>query len=594
VYLDTDPDRRRAVHRRLAAVVADPEQRAWHLALCTEGADSGVAAALDEAAGIARARGAPQAAAELWERASRMTPDDDVEAVHRRRLEAGAAYFEAGNTARAETLFTQAAEVAPAGPARAAALVRLARLYHYAGDQRVAVKLFRESLEHAGTDPSLQADAADGLATSLFFLREDLPEALEQARFAARIAASEGNRGAVAVALGTQGHIEAVLGHREAVATLKSAVALEDHVRAVPIMRHPSFQLAFARVWSDELDAARAALTDIEERAVEQGDESSLPFVLTYLSLAEFLAGRWEEALRAADEGADVALAAGSATGRAFALSVRALVASGLGRERAARSDANEALALAERGSMFAMTTSLWALGLLELSLDRPAEAHVLLAPLVARVEDAGIGELGSIRFVTDDVEALSRLGDLDSAAALLARFEQQAHRLGRLSAIGAAHRCRGLIAAAVGAADEAQAECTRALAEFEQLPLPLERARTLVALGLAQRQARQRRAARTSLERGLRIFEELGASLWAERARVELGRISGRAPSRGELTASERRVAELVAEGRTNREVAAALHVTPRTVEGTLSRVYAKLGVRSRTELARRWVSPS
>jgi DNA-binding CsgD family transcriptional regulator len=594
VYLDTDPDRRQAVHRRLAAVVADPEQRAWHLALCTEGADSGVAAALDEAAGIARARGAPQAAAELWERASRMTPDDDVEAVHRRRLEAGAAYFEAGNTARAETLFTQAAEVAPAGPARAAALVRLARLYHYAGDQRVAVKLFRESLEHAGTDPSLQADAADGLATSLFFLREDLPEALEQARFAARIAASEGNRGAVAVALGTQGHIEAVLGHREAVATLKSAVALEDHVRAVPIMRHPSFQLAFARVWSDELDAARAALTDIEERAVEQGDESSLPFVLTYLSLAEFLAGRWEEALRAADEGADVALAAGSATGRAFALSVRALVASGLGRERAARSDANEALALAERGSMFAMTTSLWALGLLELSLDRPAEAHELLAPLVARVEDAGIGELGSIRFVTDDVEALSRLGDLDSAAALLARFEQQAHRLGRLSAIGAAHRCRGLIAAAVGAADEAQAECTRALAEFEQLPLPLERARTLVALGLAQRQARQRRAARTSLERGLRIFEELGASLWAERARVELGRISGRAPSRGELTASERRVAELVAEGRTNREVAAALHVTPRTVEGTLSRVYAKLGVRSRTELARRWVSPS
>jgi DNA-binding CsgD family transcriptional regulator len=594
VYLDTDPDRRQAVHRRLAAVVADPEQRAWHLALCTEGADSGVAAALDEAAGIARARGAPQAAAELWERASRMTPDDDVEAVHRRRLEAGAAYFEAGNTARAETLFTQAAEVAPAGPARAAALVRLARLYHYAGDQRVAVKLFRESLEHAGTDPSLQADAADGLATSLFFLREDLPEALEQARFAARIAASEGNRGAVAVALGTQGHIEAVLGHREAVATLKSAVALEDHVRAVPIMRHPSFQLAFARVWSDELDAARAALTDIEERAVEQGDESSLPFVLTYLSLAEFLAGRWEEALRAAEEGADVALAAGSATGRAFALSVRALVASGLGRERAARSDANEALALAERGSMFAMTTSLWALGLLELSLDRPAEAHELLAPLVARVEDAGIGELGSIRFVTDDVEALSRLGDLDSAAALLARFEQQAHRLGRLSAIGAAHRCRGLIAAAVGAADEAQAECTRALAEFEQLPLPLERARTLVALGLAQRQARQRRAARTSLERGLRIFEELGASLWAERARVELGRISGRAPSRGELTASERRVAELVAEGRTNREVAAALHVTPRTVEGTLSRVYAKLGVRSRTELARRWVSPS
>jgi DNA-binding CsgD family transcriptional regulator len=240
---------------------------------------------------------------------------------------------------------------------------------------------------------------------------------------------------------------------------------------------------------------------------------------------------------------------------------------------------------------MFATTTSLWALGLLELSLDNPANAHEQLGPLVARIEGAGIGEPGSIRFVTDDVEALVRLGELDTATTQLERFEQQAQRLGRRSALAAAHRCRGLIAAAAGAADEAQAEYSRALDELVDLSLPLERARTLLALGLAQRQARQRRAARNSLERALRLFEELGASLWAERARGELGRISGRAPSRGALTASERRVAELVAEGRTNREVADLLHITPRTVEGTLSRVYAKVGVRSRTELARRWI---
>jgi DNA-binding CsgD family transcriptional regulator len=590
VYLETDADRRRAVHRRLAALVDDPEERARHLALCTEGADSDVASALDEAAQIARARGAPQAAAEFSEGACRLTPQDDTEASHRRRLEAGAAYFEAGNTARAETLFGQAAEAAPPGVTRAAALSRLARVHHYAGDQRIAVKLFRKSLEDAGTDPSLRADAADGLANSLFFLREQLPEASDHARLAAQIAEEEGNRGALAVALGTQGMIEAVLGHRKAGTTLESALSLEDEVRDVPVMRHPGFQLAVARVWSDELEAARAALMGIEERALAQGDESSLPFVLTYLSLAEFLSGRWQEAMRAAEEGADVALAADQETGRAFALSTRALVASGFGRERAARSDASEALALAERGAMFATTTSLWALGLLELSLDKPVEAHEQLGPLVARVEGAGIGEPGSIRFVTDDVEALVRLGELDAAAKQLARFEQHALRLGRRSALAAAHRCRGLIAAAAGAADEAQAECKRALDELEPLSLPLEKARTLLALGFAQRQARQRRAARDSLGRALRLFEELGAWLWAERARAELGRISGRAPSRGELTASERRVAELVAEGRTNREVAAALHVTPRTVEGTLSRVYAKLGVRSRTELARRW----
>jgi DNA-binding CsgD family transcriptional regulator len=592
VSLETEADRRRAVHRQLAALVEDPEERARHLALCTEGADSAVAYALDDAARIARARGAPQAAAEFSERAYRLTPERDAEAAQRRRLEAGAAYFESGDSARAQTLFTQAAETARAGPERAAALSRLARVHHYAGDQRIAVELFRRSLDEPGTNPSVRADAADGLATSLFFLREDLPEALSHARFAVGVARDETDRGALAVALGTQGVIETVLGSRDAPVTLESALVLEDEVRDVPLVRRPSFQLAFARVWTDELEAARAALTNIAKQAIEQGDESSLPFILTYLSLSEFLSGRWREAMRAADEGADVALAAGQATGRAFALSTRALVASGLGREQEARSDANEALGLAERGSMFATTTSLWGLGLLELSLDRPAEAHEQLGPLVARVESAEIGEPGSIRFVTDDVEALVRLGELDAAARQLATFEQHAQRLGRRSALAAAYRCRGLIAAAAGAADEAQAECTRALDEFEQLRLPLEKARTLVALGLAQRQARQRRDARNSLERGLRLFEELGASLWAERARAELGRISGRAPSRGELTASERRVAALVAEGRTNREVAATLHITPRTVEGTLSRVYAKLGVRSRTELARRWAS--
>src|SRR5439155_3849227 len=138
------------------------------LALCTEATHGGVAAALDEAARIARARGAPQAAAELSEQALRLTPSLDLEAAHRRRLEAGAAHFDAGNTAGARTLFVEAAEQAGAGPRRAEALRRLARLHHYAGDQRVAVELFKECLADPGADPSVRADAADGLATPLF------------------------------------------------------------------------------------------------------------------------------------------------------------------------------------------------------------------------------------------------------------------------------------------------------------------------------------------------------------------------------------------------------------------------------------------
>jgi len=118
---------------------------------------------------------------------------------------------------------------------------------------------------------------------------------------------------------------------------------------------------------------------------------------------------------------------------------------------------------------------------------------------------------------------------------------------------------------------------------------MPFERARTLLALGSAERRSRERRAARESLQQALAIFEQLGAAIWAQRTRAELGRIAGRAPSAGDLTASERRVAELVAGGRTNKEVAAELVVTVRTVESTLTKVYAKLGVRSRTELAHR-----
>ncbi len=439
------------------------------------------------------------------------------------------------------------------------------------------------------------ADAADGLANSLFFLREELPEALVHARSAARIAEEEGSDAALAVALGTQGMIEAVLGQPEAVPTLEAAVALEDWTRDVPVplARQPSFQLAFARLWMDDFERARPALEDIRQRAVASGDESSLPFVLTYLTVAECLSGRWQEALRAADEGEAVALIETQGIGRAFVLSARALVNSCLGREEATRSDADEALALAERGTMFAEMTGRWALALLELSLDNPAEAHRHLGPLVRRVESAGIGEPGSIRFMTDDIEALIALGDLDSATAELERFETSARRVGRRSALAAAHRCQGLRAIAAGDFDQASAELGRALDELDPLPLPFERARTLLALGAAQRKARQRRAARQTFEEALAAFEELGASLWSERTRRELRRISGRAPSRGELTPTERRVAELVAEGRTNKEVAAALYVAPRTVEGTLSRVYTKLGVRSRTELARRLAGP-
>ena len=162
--------------------------------------------------------------------------------------------------------------------------------------------------------------------------------------------------------------------------------------------------------------------------------------------------------------------------------------------------------------------------------------------------------------------------------------IEGNAQRLERVSALANCARCRGLVTAQAGDLEGALAAFAEALEWHAKVELPLDKGRTLLALGAAQRRLKRRREARATLEEALAVFEQMGAALWAERARSELRRISGRAASPGGLTPAEERVAALVAEGKTNREVAAALFLSDRTVEGHLSRVFAKLGVDDRT----------
>jgi len=180
-------------------------------------------------------------------------------------------------------------------------------------------------------------------------------------------------------------------------------------------------------------------------------------------------------------------------------------------------------------------------------------------------------------------------LGRLDEAETLVGWLEERGRTLDRASALGAAARCRGLLAAAAGDLASAMNELEQSLAQYERVQIPFEYTRTLLALGSTQRRSKQKAAARATLTSALAGFEELGAAIWADKARKDLARISGRAPSGDELTPTERRVAELVAEGRSNKEVAATLFVSVRTVEGHLAKIYGKLGVRSRTALARR-----
>jgi DNA-binding CsgD family transcriptional regulator len=230
--------------------------------------------------------------------------------------------------------------------------------------------------------------------------------------------------------------------------------------------------------------------------------------------------------------------------------------------------------------------------GFLELSLDRPLEAVEPLDEAWTIQTELGFHEPGVTRFLVDLVEALAATGSAAEAERACAVFEEQVVQLRRDWARPLIARGKGLVLAARGDVDGALAQLEEAVAEEEALPMPLERGRTLLALGSLQRRANARRLARESLQRATAVFDELGTPLWAARARSESHRIGGRAPAGEELTPSERRIAELVAEGKTNKEVAAALVVTDRTVESALTQIYRKLDVRSRTELARKLTS--
>ena len=176
----------------------------------------------------------------------------------------------------------------------------------------------------------------------------------------------------------------------------------------------------------------------------------------------------------------------------------------------------------------------------------------------------------------------------IDDAVERLEAWEEAARRLGRGWVVAHATRCRGLVASARGDVDGALSLLADAVSQHESAGDPFGRGRALLALGVVRRRAKQKRAAREALEAAASAFDELGATGWAARTREELGRIGGRTRSDG-LTPSERRVADLVAQGRTNAEVAATLFLAERTVASHLTHIYAKLGVRSRTELARK-----
>ena len=582
-------EQRVEVHARLADLVDDPEARGRHLAASATEPSSAVAAALVAAAEHAHSRGAPRSAALLLERAAALTPPADERRARQRVLDAVTAHHEAGDTARARALLEADIAKSAPGPERARALVLLARVRSYDDDLRGASALFEQAAAEAEPGSIVKASAREGRSATLFRLRESLAEAIELSSLAAEAAGVLEVPSLLGEALATKAVSEAALARPETVETVKRALALQSACADRPILRQPRFAAAVVQFWHGDLEGASSAYRDMAARATELGDESSMPYVRVMLAQIECARSAFEAAVEEARAGIAVAEQAGQQTLLAYVLAVRAVAEAHLGRSGEAADGGSHALELSsETGGVPPWIFASWALAHLALVRGDADGALQRLEPVAEHHRREAIEEPGALPFLPDYIEALIESARTADAERALARFQEAAVTLGRPRAVAASQRCRGLLVAASEGIEAGLVELTSAVELAGHGDMPFEHARALLGLGIAQRRAKQRSTARETLEEAAARFGELSAALWAERARGELKRISGRAATPGALTPAEQRVAALVAEGKTNKEVAAALFLSDRTVEGHLARIFGKLGIRHRAEVAR------
>jgi DNA-binding CsgD family transcriptional regulator len=587
-YAGVPAEDRRRLHADIAETAVDSETRARHTALATSGPDANAAALLRAAGVDALARGAPGVAAELFLAALQRRPEDS-DRVERARwiVEAAPVIQSTGALDRARDLVSSALDDLPSGPERSDALRLLSELVESEPDgfQR-SLELIEQAITEAGSDPRRRAAALlDREMMARSGGRLDL--ALPIARRALAAAEESGDlflqaHGQVRVA-----DLEFLLGLAGDDPVPRFARAEElDRLVHVDAENSAPVMLAVCLIRVGRLDEARPRLLAGRRRASAEGDERGHVQICLFLAELEWLAGNWDAAAAYAAEGVEIAEQGGLRMREGSTTGLVALVQASRGDAEVARATAERGISICrELGDIGYERNTRQILAFLELSLGHAAAATQSLDSYAVGHAIEGPKR---IAFAGDLIEAFVRVGDLDRAAALTAELAARGAQIRRPPMIAAAERCRALIIAARGDVTGAPATARRAAAIYEGLGLPFELARAQLVLGEVQRRAKQRKAARETLDRATEGFERLGARLWAAKARAERARIGGRSRIEG-LTETELRVAELVAEGRSNKEVAAALFVSVRAVEANLSRVYTKLGIESRTELARR-----
>jgi DNA-binding CsgD family transcriptional regulator len=576
------------MHRRLAETAPGREERARHLALGVEGRDEAAAKTIDAAAREALLRGASSAAAELAELALEVgEPESDERPA---RLLAVASYLQwAGEPGRARRVLERVEDWTGWPPrlrARAQGQL-LAAVYWTDGAvaaSELGERLLAESLPdevlaeiHAFLSGSHEVDFERAIehGDAALALLEVLGNDADPAALARALTFHVRNR--LVLGLGFERHLF------DRVVELEELVAKEGW---------PSERVSanFANWFKhfDDLDTSRSMLEQHLAEASAVNDEFTQIASLMHLGLTECWAGR----LRLAR---DRLAAAGRIVEEIGARNVgiigmTALVEAHLGDADAVR--ALVARAVAEQGELKgreSYETYLGAgVGLLALSLGDTEEADRYLAIVMQGLGAGGIREPGIFRVHGNAAEAAVGVGDVDRAKQIAVTLAEHAERTGHRWSRAVSERVQALVCAERGDLEGALDHADAALAAHEDVPMPFERARTLLVKGVIERRARRRARARAMLEEAASEFERMGARLWAERARRELTRVGGRAPhAEGELTPTEQRVVDLAAHGLSNKEIAARLFVTVHTVEVHLSHAYAKLGVRSRAQLA-------
>ncbi len=584
LYTSATGAKRRATHRRLAEVIEEPELQARHLALGSTRGDPRTVRSLDVAAESAQSRGAPAAAAELTDLAIGLGGD-----TPQRRIRSAHHHFNAGDPARARAQLE--ATIGELGPgvlrAEATSLLGYIRLLDDSFPE--AVDLLERALSDAAGHPAVLVTLLVTLSFALFNAGR-LDDALRRAEESAVCAEGLGRPDLLSQALSIQTMLAFLQGDGAHESVLRRAVELEDPAANIPSAFRPSAHQAVIRACTGQLDQAIDDMRSLRRRCTERGDDGELMFIAFHTAMTEIWRGSFADAALIVEDTVLLAQQLGGDLPMSVALTARALLGAYTGRVDETRKDASAAMAASCRcGSALLGEWPRTALGFLEVSLGNHQAAVDTLEPLLPKLHAApNATEIIAASFVADAVEAMVALDRYAPAVPLVEALERNGRRLDRPWMLAVGARGRAMLCAAAGDVTAAALAAGDAMSAHEQLPMPFERARTQLLLGQLQRRQRLKEVAAATLHDTLDTFERLGTPLWANRARAELGRANVGRHGDATLTPSERRVAELAASGLKNRNIAAAMFISPKTVEANLARIYAKLGIHSRAELGR------